>query len=106
MPRTSISRKQAFTVADYIKSTYVDSGLDNVAFAKQATEYLGLTIRKITIANLLEDLEIPANHGRRKPTDSVGDCLALTARVQALEEQMQKLTRLLRSTSFPSKEAP
>lgn len=95
--RNVLSMKEQFALREIVVNEYVKSGLDNPAFAKLINETTenGVFRAPITashIATMIVALDIPANKARRKTSvDSVGDCLALTARVQALEEQLSKL---------------
>lgn len=101
--RNVLSMKEQFALRDLIITEYVKSELDNNAFAKLINETTekGTFRAPITashIATMIVALDIPANKAKRRtPIDSVGDCLALTARVQALEEQLEKLAAYVKA---------
>lgn len=100
--RFVLTTKEMLALAEIVKAEYANSGLGETAFADRVNSHHGDKFRKpITarhVRNLRDTLEIPSN--TRSSADSVGDCLALTARVQALEDQLNKLTGFLKVHGF------
>jgi hypothetical protein len=101
--RNVLSLKEQMLLLDEIKLNYTVSGLDNSDYAEKLNNTLPIREKlrgPVTVSHirtLLEALDIPSNFRKgMNKVDSVGDCLALTARVQALEEQLGKLTAYVR----------
>jgi hypothetical protein len=96
-----LTQSEMFKLADIVKEEYTASGLDNVEFCEMVnlnpvhSAKFRFPLNKSHIATICESLDIPNNRQHKSRTDSVGDCLALTARVQALEDQLAKLTNFL-----------
>lgn len=49
-------------LTDYMRSNYITSGLDDVDFAKKATEALGFPVEKSNVATAREALSLPSNY--------------------------------------------
>lgn len=100
--RFVLTAKEMLALAEIIKAEYTKSRLGETAFADWVNNHHSPSFRKpITahhIRTLRYSLDIPSN--TRPQADSVGDCLALTARVQALEDQLNKLTGFLKVHGF------
>lgn len=95
--RNVMNLKEQLVLADIVKTTYKESGLDNVAYAKSidwAGKFRG-PVTEFHIRTMLSSLEIKPNRAHRK-ADALGDCLGLTARVQALEERVEKLATYIK----------
>ena len=100
--RFVLTTKEMLALAEIVKAEYTKSGLGETAFAERVNrEHEGKFRKPITphhIRTVRDSLDIPSN--TRMSVDSVGDCLALTARVQALEDQLNKLTGYLKVHGF------
>lgn len=96
--------KEQVALMEILKAEYSSSGLNNPDFAKRVNEnptQRALFRSDITISHvgfLIKELGIPPNQPKFKNApDSVGDCLGAIARIQALEDQMERLTTWMRS---------
>jgi hypothetical protein len=101
--RGVLTLKESLAVSALAQSSYKELGLSNIEFAKHANSVLAEKLRfplnEKHIRTVLLALEIPGNMQKKK-SDDVGECLGLTVRVQALEEQLQKLTTFIKSTAI------
>jgi len=99
--RGVLTLKESLAVSALVQSSYKELGLSNIEFAKHTNSVLAEKLRfplnEKHIRTVLLALEIPSNMAKKK-SDDVGECLGLTVRVQALEEQLQKLTTFIKST--------
>ena len=102
--RGVLTLKESLAVSALAQSSYKELGLSNIEFAKHANSVLAEKLRfplnEKHIRTVLLALEIPGNMQKQKKSDDVGECLGLTVRVQALEEQLQKLTTFIKSTAI------
>jgi len=101
--RNVLTLKEQLALSGYVERHYVAGGLSNVEFAKEVNTKMGSAFRfplgTNHVVSVLQALEIPGNMAKKK-SDDVGECLGLTVRVQALEEQLQKLTTFIKSTAI------
>ena len=94
--RNVLTLKEQFVLIELMKANYTASGASDVEFAEQINKEHGTSFRKpVTqshIMNTRNALDIPSNRPRyaAKQMDA-GECLGLIARVQALEERVEKL---------------
>ena len=91
--RTTMTRKMSFEFADYVKAKYLESGLNNVKFAAQATEHLPFPVTQTMVRTMLQDLDIAPNVSRNTAVGRANVQL-LSARVVELEAQVQRLVSM------------
>ena len=88
-------REQLFLI-DLVKEGYVESKLDDEKYVRHINEKHSSSFRypitRSHIQTVRQALDIPPNRPRHaaKQMDA-GECLGLIARVQALEERVEKL---------------
>ena len=94
--RNVLTLKEQLILTEFIKANYTASGFSDVEFAEQINKEHGTSFRQpLTLNHILNTrnaLDIPSNRPRyaAKQMDA-GECLGLIARVQALEERVEKL---------------
>ena len=94
--RNVLTLREQLTLSKLMEEHYAASGLDDVKFAEQMNKEHGALFRQpVTRSHILNAriaLNIPPNRPRyvAKQMDA-GECLGLIARVQALEERVEKL---------------
>jgi hypothetical protein len=96
MARYCLSQKEMFVLADIMKAKYVKSGLDDVKFAELVNvehkdNFRGL-IGRTHISTMRDTLDIQSNRPYKTKAQSEGECLHFAVRIQALEDQVGKLT--------------
>lgn len=102
-----LSLKEALALNRIVVGEYKASGLENSDFALSVNTnasqraHFRFDLNPLHIATALKAADIESNTmvKRAKP-DIVGDCLGLTARVQALEEQLKRLTEFFIAKGF------
>lgn len=96
--RNVLTLKEQMFLVELVKESYVESKLDDAKYAGYINEKHSSSFRQpITRAHILntrQALDIPPNRPRHaaKQMDA-GECLGLIARVQALEERVEKLAQ-------------
>ncbi len=96
--RNVLSLKEQLALHTIILKRYVVSAMNNAEFAlsintdPEESKLFRAPVTASHISTAIEAADIPPNNPRRKSLDNLGDCLGLTARVQALEEQLKRLT--------------
>jgi len=103
--RNVLNMKESFALKTIIETKYAESGLDNVAFAawinttEEHRSKFRAPLTNSHVLNILVALGIPPNRPYRR-IDTTGECLGLVARIQALEDQLSKLTATLIKAGF------
>lgn len=87
--RNSFSLAQKLQFAEYMKTHYTISGLDNNEFAKQAAAALGFPVSQNQVFLYRTELEIPANKPRANPEGKTSRLSALEKRVEVLEKRIE-----------------
>jgi hypothetical protein len=106
MSRNVLTTKEAFILAEQVQAHYTESGLTNHEFAAQITATMGEHFRRpITpshIKNMLLAFDIKPNFFKISPYGARRneEVQLIMARISALEEQMDKLTKFLRKPSL------
>lgn len=95
-----LTLKESIALNRIVTERYAASRMENAEFEQSinsepdAGVMFRFELNATHIATAIKAADIPSNTSRRSSAaDSVGDCLAMTARVQALEEQLAKLTK-------------
>jgi Holliday junction resolvasome RuvABC DNA-binding subunit len=100
--RSVLTLKETLLLCDCIKAHYVELNKNNQEFAEFATEQLKEKLRfplnHSHIVSALVALGIPNNQTRRVVA-RVEDSYGLAVRVQALEDQLARLTKFVREQS-------
>lgn len=95
--RNVLTLKEQLILIEFIKANYTASGFSDVEFAEQINKEHGTSFRKpVTqshIMNTRNVLDIPSNRPRYTRQMDAGECLGLIARVQDLEERVEKLAQ-------------
>jgi hypothetical protein len=97
-----LSLKETLALNKIVVAEYTETGLMNTEFATyinsnpELREKFRFDVNANHIKAAIDGAEIPPNHPRKPKSDEVGDMLGLTARVQALEEQVAKHSKLLK----------
>jgi len=94
--RTTMTRKMSFAFADFIEAQYKATGLNNVEFARHATEHLPFPVTQTMVRSMCRDLDIPPNV-TRQTAQGQANVQLLTDRVGALEEQVKFLVQTVRA---------
>lgn len=98
--RNVLTLKEQFVLIELMKANYTASGASDVEFAEQINKEHGTSFRQpITvyhIQNTRNALDIPSNRPRYTRQMDAGECLGLIARVQDLEERVEKLAATLK----------
>ena len=94
--RNVLTLKEQLFLIDLVKESYTESKLDDAKYVEYVNEKHSSSFRQpITRAHILntrQALNMPSNRPRyaAKQMDA-GECLGLIARVQELEERVEKL---------------
>lgn len=104
--KTVLNMQETFKMAEIVNERYKASKLDNVAFAALINTDPVLRgnfrsdVTKSNVEAVLEGLGIPNNRARVFKKDVTDDCVFLSGRVAALEDQVNRLTNFLKSKGF------
>ena len=94
--RTTMTRKMSFAFRDFVMVRYVESGMNNVDFARHATEHLPFPVTQAMVRTMLQDLDIAPNVVRNTAVGRTNVQL-LSARVEELEAQVQRLATMVQA---------
>lgn len=102
--RNVLSQKETFALADYVRAEYAKSGLNFKDFAKQINSSPAIRnkfrndITSSRLRSICDTLDIPNNRPRgTKKNEACGTAvITLTARVAELEEQVLKLSHIVK----------
>ena len=93
--RNVLTLKEQLILIELIKVHYTASRLNDIEFTEQINKEHGTAFRQlITRSHILstrDALDIPSNRPRYTRQMDAGECLGLIARVQDLEERVEKL---------------
>ena len=86
--RTTMTRKMSFAFRDFVVVRYVESGMNNVDFARHATEHLPFPVTQAMVRTMLQDLDIAPNITRQTAAGRVNT----QARIAELEDRFDRFT--------------
>ncbi len=93
MSLNRLSLKESFQLTNYVQSNYVNLKLNDVVFAKRATEELGFAVSPSHVKARRESLDIASTVVRD------GHTLPANDRMKKLEERVAKLEKILEGLS-------
>lgn len=95
--RNVLTLKEQLVLIELMKANYTTSGLNDIEFTEQINKEHSTAFRQpITrshIMNTRNALDIPPNRPHYTRQMDAGECLGLIARVQDLEERVEKLAQ-------------
>jgi hypothetical protein len=106
--RNVLTVAEMLALAEIVRTKYKDSGLDNNAFAiyvnnnEETKKLFAQPLTRSHIATMTSALGIPNNFAR-SGCGPAEDAYRLSARVMALEEQMNKIVKTLNNILANSK---
>lgn len=93
--RNVLTLREQLFLTDRMKESYAESKLDDGKYAEYINEKHSSSFRqpigRVHIFNMRQALDMPPNCSRGAKQMDAGECLGLIARVQALEERVEKL---------------
>lgn len=98
--RNVLTLKEQFVLIELMKANYTASGASDAEFAEQINKEHGTSFRQpVTQSHIMSTrnaLDIPSNRPRYTRQMDAEECLGLIARVQDLEERVEKLAATLK----------
>lgn len=102
-PARAINKLQAgdmFKLFNLVQAEFIDSNLDDLGFARYASEKLGVTVSHSSVATARQNLPTPIPSRReldlaKAPVDPAAELQALKQRVFALEQHLAAIDSFL-----------
>lgn len=95
-----LSAKDSFRVSTYVQENYVAAGLSDIAFAKKASEDLGIHLTAHNIAGARLIFDLPSTRLAEKPSSDPGirrELQEAVIRIAALEASVSNLAEIVNS---------